>query len=133
MAWIAPTTRTTGELITAAIWNVDVVDNLLALKSPPTDTYTLNEGANYTTTSVTFVDVDAVNLALTITTTGGAVLVHFDAYMFGSGGRAYLDFVVDGVRHAGDDGLAQVSSSSEMVSFTRLVIVTGKQIGRAHV
>src|SRR3990167_6645722 len=28
MAWTSPTTRTTGNLITAAIWNTDLVDNL---------------------------------------------------------------------------------------------------------
>lgn len=27
MAWTAPTTRSTGDLITAAIWNQDIVDN----------------------------------------------------------------------------------------------------------
>lgn len=28
MAWTSPTTRATGDLITAAIWNTDLVDNL---------------------------------------------------------------------------------------------------------
>lgn len=31
MAWTAPTTRTTGELITASIWNADLTDNLAYL------------------------------------------------------------------------------------------------------
>lgn len=31
MAYVAPTTRTTGTLITAAIWNQDVVDNIIAM------------------------------------------------------------------------------------------------------
>jgi len=33
MAWTAPTTRTTGDLITASIWNTDLVDNLNYLKT----------------------------------------------------------------------------------------------------
>jgi hypothetical protein len=33
MTYTAPTTRTTGTLITAAIWNTDVVDNITYLKS----------------------------------------------------------------------------------------------------
>src|SRR3990167_8235197 len=33
MAWVSPSTRTTGDLITAAIWNADVVANPLALYS----------------------------------------------------------------------------------------------------
>lgn len=31
MAWTSPTTRTTGELITASIWNTDLTNNLLFL------------------------------------------------------------------------------------------------------
>lgn len=31
MAWVTPSTRTTGDLITAAIWNQDVVANPIAL------------------------------------------------------------------------------------------------------
>jgi len=33
MAWTNPTLRTTGELVTAAIWNTDIVDNLNYLKT----------------------------------------------------------------------------------------------------
>lgn len=33
MAWAAPSSRTTGTLITAAIWNSDVVDNPIALRA----------------------------------------------------------------------------------------------------
>lgn len=33
MAWVTPTTRTTGALITAAIWNQDVVENPVALRT----------------------------------------------------------------------------------------------------
>jgi hypothetical protein len=32
MAWTTPTTRTTGTLITASIWNTDLVDDLVALR-----------------------------------------------------------------------------------------------------
>ena len=32
MSWTTPTTRTTGELITASIWNTDLVDDLIALQ-----------------------------------------------------------------------------------------------------
>lgn len=31
MSWTDPTTRATGDLITASIWNTDLVDNLVAL------------------------------------------------------------------------------------------------------
>jgi len=40
------------------------------LKAPPTDHYECNEATDYTTTSTSFVDWDATNLVLAITTTG---------------------------------------------------------------
>ena len=33
MAWVAPSSRSTGTVITAAIWNQDVVDNPIALRA----------------------------------------------------------------------------------------------------
>lgn len=33
MGWTGPTTRATGDLITASIWNTDIVDNLDALRT----------------------------------------------------------------------------------------------------
>ena len=33
MAWVAPSTRTTGTLITASIWNQDITDNSIALRA----------------------------------------------------------------------------------------------------
>ncbi len=33
MAWTAPSTRSTGDLITASIWNTDLTDNLAYLKT----------------------------------------------------------------------------------------------------
>lgn len=35
MAWTTPTTRATGVLVTASIWNTDLVDNLAWLHDPP--------------------------------------------------------------------------------------------------
>lgn len=43
-AWVAPSSRTTGTLITAAIWNQDVVDNPTALKASIT---ALEESVNF--------------------------------------------------------------------------------------
>jgi|SRR5215471_4069234 len=42
MVWTTPTARTTGELITASIWNTDVKDNLLLLKTSIANDGTLN-------------------------------------------------------------------------------------------
>lgn len=126
MAWTAPTTRTTGTLITASIWNTDLVDNLSALKSPPTDTYTANEGSDYSTTSATFVNVDGTNLSHSITTTGGDVIIHFHGNCTSGSGVLALNVTVDGSLTAGDDGIIAKQSLTSSppgipITFTRLV------------
>jgi len=48
MAWTTPRTWVTRELVTAAIMNAHVRDNLSALKSPPSQTILRSNGASYT-------------------------------------------------------------------------------------
>jgi hypothetical protein len=121
MTWTQPKTWT-SEPLTSADLNIHLRDNLEALKDPPSSLYVGNQGTDWTTTSLTFVNVDAVNLSLSITTNGGDVMVHFEGVITNSGGGVALDFSVDGVRYVGDDGICRnVSSASEAVSFTRLV------------
>jgi len=126
MAWVTPRTWVPEELVTANLLNTHLRDNLNALKNPPSAHYELNQGSDYTTTSGSFVDVDATNLALTITPSGGDVLVHFHGAVENSGGSAiYFDVAVDGTRIGGDDGIARVRASASLdmveVSFTRLI------------
>jgi hypothetical protein len=130
MAWTTPKTWNVDELLTAANLNTHLRDNLNALKSPPTGHYECNEASDYTTTSTSFVDVDGTNLALTFTTSGGDVLVHFHAsVMHMASGRIYFDVAVDGNRVAGDDGIVggYVANSPSgypmaQMTFTRLLI-----------
>lgn len=75
MAWATPATRSVSELITAAIWNADLVDNLLYLYARPAASYIGVAGGNYTVTSTSYVALDATNLKLTLTTSSGRVLV----------------------------------------------------------
>jgi len=131
MAYTAPTTRSTDDLITSTIWNTDLVDNIAALKDPPSANYELNEGSDYTTTSTSFADVDATNLALAVTTTGGDVMVHFHGTFQGNtlGMRIFLNLDVDGSPHAADDGIifwrettgAGGTTINAPISFTRLI------------
>lgn len=123
MAYTAPTPRSTGDLITASIYNTDIVDNIAALKSPPTGAHTVNEASDLVTNSTTFTNIDA-DLSLAITTTGGDVIVHFECYGGSTAGgvRMYLDFTVDGTRHAGDDGISETMAATlAPMSFTRIV------------
>lgn len=77
--------------------------------------YQMNEGSNYTVSSTTFVDIDATNLSLTITTDGGDVLVGFYgnvAQTSGALARLYFDLDVDGARFGGDDGMVAIVTTS---------------------
>ena len=123
VAWVSPKSWAVNELLTASNMNIHLRDNLGALKDPPTDYYDFNEGADYTTTSATFADIDATDLALTITTTGGDVFVHFHGLVKNSTTeRTYFDVDVDGARTAGDDGITlQGGTDTESISFTRLI------------
>ncbi len=124
MAWTTPKTWAVDELVTASALNTHMRDNLNALKAPPTAHYEVDEASDYTTNSTSFVDVDATHLALTITTSGGDVLVHFHANpSIGAPAFLHFDVDVDGARVGGDDGIVRYSTPSYNVpvSFTRLI------------
>lgn len=128
MTWTAPRTWEVSESVNADMLNEQIRDNLLALKSPPSDNYECNEASDYTTINTSFEDVDATNLSLEITTAGDAVMVHFHGNMYHSvPTNSNFDVTVDGTRIGGDDGLARtrpdVSGVNGLtaVSFTALV------------
>ncbi len=127
MAWTAPTTQTTGTLITAAIWNTDLVDNLTDLKDPPSDNAELNEGSDYTETSTSFADIDSTEgkFKHTIITNGGDIMVGFHGNIRNTGGSIFLEIDVDGSPHAGDDGLigqgGSVAIPANSISFFRII------------
>lgn len=111
--WTSPKTFSVGELVTASMLNQHLRDNLEFLKSPPTAAYILNESADYTTTSTSFVTVDNTKLALSITTAGGDVLIGFSGVVINSSpSSTFFDVEVDTVRTGGDDGLVCVTSPS---------------------
>jgi hypothetical protein len=107
-----------------ALWN-DSSSDLLDLtiqygnkRKYNADSYITNEVADYTTASLTFVDVDSTNLTLTINTNGGDILIGFNGTVKNSDtsnlSRVYVDVEVDGVRIGGDDGLALGEDSSAL-------------------
>ena len=133
MAYTTPTTQTTGTLIDATTWNRDIVDNIIALKSPPSANYDVDEASNYTVSAGgAFVDVDGTNLSLTITTTGGDVMIHFHGtFRLNAAGSMMLNVTQDGSVIAADDGFIHfttfASTDRMPISFTRLV--TGVSAG----
>jgi hypothetical protein len=127
--WTAPRTWAVGELVTAALLNTHLRDNLEALKVPPTALHNVNQGSDYQTTSTSFVNVDATNLALTIVTGGGDVLIGFYGFVNVAAGAkfAYFDVEIDGVRMAGDDGLVAANSQQSANQAFCVSFVTLKQ------
>lgn len=128
--WTAPLTWTTDQLVTASDLNTHLRDNLEFLKDPPTTAALLNESANYSTTSTTFVNVDATKLTLTLTTSGGAVLIGFSGMCLNSGGTfaIYFDVDIDGARFAGDDGITG-SAAAAVEHFAFAILKTGLAAG----
>lgn len=123
MSWTTPKTWSVDELVTASMLNAELRDNLNALKAPPTAQRVLDQAANYTTTSTSFVDVDSVVLSLTVTSRGGDLMVHYHGSVLNTSNLlTMLDITLDGVRVGTEAGLIVVKGSHEaLASFTRLL------------
>lgn len=124
MAWTGPKTWA-GDLLTSSDFNTHIRDNLLWLKSPTSDSVTLANAI--TTTSTSF--VDATGLTVTMTTSGGNVVVIFTAMASHSGGSTqhpFFDLVVDGASQGGTDGITAKSSTGTVGDNVSFVwVVTG--------
>jgi len=104
MAWNAPVTQSVGTLITPAIWNSQIVENLLYLKSPPITL--MGSLQTLTTSSSSYVNVfETQNI---VTAAGGRVLLMGLGYAnHNESGvvELHLNLTVDGVDDvAGSDG-----------------------------
>lgn len=100
--------------------------------SGDSDSYEADEGSDYTTTSTTFVDVDATNLSLTITTTGGNVMVGYSGTVRIDtvGAHVHLNVDVDGSVVAADDGIVSMRSTGVTInSMSFVYLVTGLSAG----
>lgn len=121
----------TDTTATAANLNAYIRDNQRAIKAPPSAHYEPNEGADYSTSSTSFVNVDTVgagtDFTLSITTTGGAVMI--GAVLPTNGARGWFDVSVDGTRIANNTngGLCQIVTGAPLGVFNR--IVTGLSAG----
>lgn len=131
MAYTAPKTWA-EETAEVSDFNTYIRDNQIALKDPPADEQQANEGADWTTSSTSMVDVDATDLLLSLTTTGGDVEIAFAGTFAGGNNYVYLDVDIGGVAHAGDDGIiAHFITSTNKFSASFKVVATGLSAG-AH-
>lgn len=123
MAYVTPITWDVDQLVTAEELNEQIRDNISALKTPPTDTVELDEASDYTTNSASWVDVGAA-LSLTLTTTGGDVMVGFmGTLVHTTGYRVYFNLEVDEADLVADDGICglYVGTTPVLASFVYLV------------
>jgi hypothetical protein len=115
--------------VTASDLNTYLTDNLIYLRGRPNSAVRRDNNANYTTTSGAFVNIDATNLSITLTTYGSAVLLGFTGVLNTSGNDGYLDFTIDGARYgSAGDGIAQISGSVDR-TVSMLALVTGLAAG----
>ena len=101
--WTPPRTWTVGELVTAGILNTHLRDNLEFLKGQidlPLNFVSAVSAADYSTAVTAYGDVDAAVLKLTLTTSGGAVLLGLSSHVRHSAvmGETRLDWNIDGTR-----------------------------------
>ena len=137
MAWTAPKTWS-SEPLTSLDLNTNVRDNLNHLKDR------LDSGADsvvsgqdfLATTSSEFVDVDAVNLSLALTTHGGDVLLGFTGTLIStrSGSSVYFNVAVDEVAHFADDGIivntiASAGDNNRHKPLSFVVLIPGLSAG----
>lgn len=130
MTWTAPKTWS-SEPLTSNDLNTYIRDNQNDIRARQDNNvdYILDEASDYTTTSTSFVDVDATNLAITIETNGGDVLVGFaggcaNNSTTNAGRQTYLNVAVDDTDYFDDDGALAVSrfySSPGNASFVVLI------------
>lgn len=85
MAWSSPSSKTTGTLITAAIWNQDIVDNTTLLKTPITDGGALRRSTVAMTTATSTYEHDIATDIIVVT--AGDVTVALASATASSTGR----------------------------------------------
>jgi hypothetical protein len=132
MAWTTPKTWAVDELVTATLLNTHLRDNLNYLLGGRVQNSILRDNSgNYTTTSTSFTDVDATNLAITLALKGSRALVGFGGVVghTSGGGWAAFDIDVGGTRHGNGFtyGLVRVATDDGGVStgFSYVTLITG--------
>lgn len=128
MAWTTPQTWTAA-LVTVAEMNTHVRDNLMWLKDPTTDVVSLDTAIN--TSSTSFADMTGVTL--TVTTSGGSVLVGFSGcFVTAAATIIAIDLQADGTSQGGTDGVVShfhTGTGSILIPISFVWLVEGLDAG----
>jgi hypothetical protein len=131
MAWTAPRTWVTGEIVTAALLNTHLRDNLVDLdrRTSPSEGYV---GTIETTTSTTYTDLATAGPAVTQTigSTGKALVALYAAMSNAGGNFALMSYAITGATTAaaGDQYALQTNNASD-IRFGATVLQTGLNAG----
>lgn len=99
MAWTTPPTWATNDIPSATDLNNLLRDNAnYLLSGRPNNQVLRDNGANYTTTSTSFSNVDGTNVSITLTVISGKVLIWFNGGASNGAGSTFFDVTVDGTR-----------------------------------
>lgn len=131
MAWTTPKTWS-SEPLTSADLNTYIRDNQNHLQTVlnNNEQYITDESSEYTTSSGSFVDVDADNFSHTITTNGGDVLVGFSGIAkVSSGYYVSLTVKVDDIVHFPDDGILCIRTENVNNNASFVALITGLSAG----
>ena len=102
MTWTSAVTQITGALISASTYNGQLIGNLNHLYQRPAWDVLWKMPSAVTKTGTTFTDVDATNLIVNITVNTPQILCAAMVPTEGlTGGRCYLDFILDSTTRAG--------------------------------
>lgn len=114
--WTTPPTFVAGRVISPADIATYFFGNDSYLLNRPVTARIRNNAGAYSTSSTTFVDIDATNLSITLAMSGSAVLLTFSANtrLSGTDVAPMFDFVIDGVRYATGftQGMGQMTAIS---------------------
>lgn len=131
MAWTTPATWTTNQLVSASDLNAQIRDNMSFLFNGQSVSSVVRNGT-YSTTSNSFVDVDAVNLILTLTvTTGRVLIVAYGQAACSNTASAYtdVDIILDSLTRAGNTtGLFNIPPNTTL-PFVAGALFTGLSAG----
>jgi hypothetical protein len=114
MAWTAPRTWASGELLTSTELNTQLRDNLLALKSPASTFVRYAPNPALQITSTTFVDIHTT-LNMNLQTNGGPLLIVLNGRVYHSPGSytdCFFDVNIDSVSQSSGNGILWVIGSN---------------------
>lgn len=126
MGYTAPTTRATDDLVTAAMWNADIVDNIADLHRRTTP-LSASVAATETRTLTAYGDLTTAGPAVTVVTgTMALVTVYADATNSGAGSLAFMGVAVSGASTiAADDSKALMVAGTARVRASATFLITG--------